>query len=144
MPKAYASVVLDRSAEDVWATIRDFNALPEWHPDIAESRIEEGKSSDQVGCIRSFSTNDGDHIRERLLELSDLRRSYTYNFETTPFDVENYLATLQVTPITETGGAFVEWWATFDCHRAESAEWIQKFSGGVFATGFRGIVAACL
>ena len=39
--------------------------------------------------------------RERLLAHSDRDRTYTYNFEKTPFDVDNYCATLRVTPVTD-------------------------------------------
>ena len=58
---------------------------------------------------------DGAHIRERLLSFSDVDRHYSYNFETTPFDVLNYHATLRVTPVTDGERTFVEWWTTFDC-----------------------------
>ena len=42
MPKAYASTVLNAPAEEVWALIRDFNALPAWHPAVTDSEIEDG------------------------------------------------------------------------------------------------------
>jgi uncharacterized protein YndB with AHSA1/START domain len=101
MPKAYASTVLDAPAREVWAVIRDFNGLPTWHPAIADSEIEDGKTGDQVGCVRSFHLKDGAHLRERLLAFSDPEMFMTYNFEKTPFDVQNYCATLRLTPITD-------------------------------------------
>ena len=55
----------------MWSRIRDFNGLPQWHPGIADSRIENNEPSDRVGCIRHFHTRDGGMIRERLLALSD-------------------------------------------------------------------------
>ncbi len=36
--------VIDASADTVWSRIRDFNALPQWHPGIADSRIENGRA----------------------------------------------------------------------------------------------------
>jgi Polyketide cyclase / dehydrase and lipid transport len=136
MPKAYASTVIDLPADQVWATIRDFNGLPVWAGHmVARSEIEEGKASDQVGCVRSFHLQDGAHIRERLLSFSDLDRSYTYNFETTPFDVQNYTATLRVTPVTDSNRSFVEWWTTFDCAPADAPSWIDTFANGVFGGG---------
>ena len=71
MVQVYASSVIDASADSVWSRIRDFNALPEWHPAIADSRIENGQPSDRVGCIRHFHLRDGGMIREKLLALSD-------------------------------------------------------------------------
>ena len=40
MVQVYASSVIDASADSVWSRIRDFNGLPQWHPAIADSRIE--------------------------------------------------------------------------------------------------------
>ena len=71
MIRVYVSSVIDASADTVWSRIRDFNGMPQWHPGIADSRIENGEASDRVGCIRHFHTRDGGRIRERLLALSD-------------------------------------------------------------------------
>ena len=38
MIKVYVSSVIDATADGVWQRIRDFNALPLWHPAIADSR----------------------------------------------------------------------------------------------------------
>jgi hypothetical protein len=140
MPKAYASTVIDAPADKVWAAARDFNALKIWNPGlVARSEIEDNKTADQVGCVRDFYLQDGAHIRERLLHLSDAERSYSYNFETTPFPVQNYHATLRVTPVTDGDRSFVEWWATFDCEPARTAEWIDTFGNAVFASGLQAL-----
>ena len=133
MARSYASTVIEASADEVWATIRDFNGLPTWHPGlVASSEIEEGKAGDQVGCVRSFHLPDGMHIREKLLAHSDLERSYTYDFQGTPFDVLNYEATIRATPVTDGGKTFVEWWTTFDCDRDQLDHWTGFFADQVF------------
>jgi hypothetical protein len=140
MPKAYASTVIDAPADRVWAAVRDFNGLPVWHGGLVKSsRIEDGKAADQVGCVRDFYLQDGAHLRERLLAFSDADRSYSYNFELTPFDVQNYHATLRVTPVTDSGRSFVEWWTTFDCPPERSAEWIDTFANAVFKGGLEAL-----
>jgi Polyketide cyclase / dehydrase and lipid transport len=135
MPKAYASTVLNTPAKEVWAVIRDFNALPVWHPGVADSMIEDGKAGDQVGAVRNFHLKDGAHLRERLLSHSDVDRHYSYNFEKTPFSVANYHATLRVTPVTDGHRAFVEWWTTFDCGPEKIDDWVHTFAGMVFKGG---------
>lgn len=135
MPKAYASTVVDAPAKKVWADVRDFNGLPAWHPAITRSEIEDGKAADQVGCVRSFYLADGAHLRERLLSFSDAERTFSYNFEKTPFDVQNYQATMRVTPVTDSKQSFVEWWATFDCPPERLGEWVDTFAGAVFKGG---------
>ena len=67
MVKVYTSSVINAPSDRLWATIRDFNALPKWHPAIAESRIEGNEPADKVGCVRDFTLKDGGRIRGRLL-----------------------------------------------------------------------------
>lgn len=143
MAKSYASTVINASADDVWARIRDFNGLPNWAGEaIEKSELEDGLPADQVGVVRHLTLGNGEmHIRERLVSLSDEERSYSYNFEMTPFDVDNYLATLRVTPVTDGGGSFVEWWTTFDCNRDEQAHWTGFFANEVFQGGFDALKA---
>jgi hypothetical protein len=129
--------VISASADDVWARIRDFNDLPRWAgPAIETSELEGGLAGDQVGVVRHLTLGGDVNVRERLLTHSDHERSYTYNFETTPFDVDNYHSTLRVTPVTDGGGSFVEWWTTFDCNRDEQAHWTAFFANEVFQGGF--------
>jgi len=134
--RAYYSTVIDKPADEVWAAIRDFNGLPVWFSQVvASSEIEEGKAGDQVGAVRSFTLADGTHLRERLLSHSDVTRSYSYNFEKTPFDVDHYHATIRVTPVVDGGRAFVEWWTTFDCDRDKIDHWQGFFANEIFKAG---------
>ena len=100
--------VIDAAADTVWSRIRDFNALPLWHPAIADSRIENNEPSDRVGCIRHFHTRDGGMIRERLLALSDYEYTQTYEILESPMGVANYVATLKLTPVTDGGRCFAD------------------------------------
>ena len=105
MPKAYTSTIVNAPANEVWAYLRDFNDLPKWTGGIViESEIEEGLAGDQVGAVRSFKLGDGEHLRERLLSHSDAYRMYSYNFEKTPFDVDDYHA-LAASGCTSTSAA---------------------------------------
>jgi hypothetical protein len=134
--EVYASSVIAAPADRVWAAIRDFNGLPDWHPAIAESRIEGGAPADQVGCVRAFRLQDGGFIREKLLGLSDYDFSCTYAILESPMGVENYVATLKLTPITDGGRTFAEWSAEFDCPPEREAELVQQIGTGVFQGGF--------
>lgn len=137
--KAYHSTVLDAPAGLVWALVRDFNALPAWHPGIARSEIEEGRAPDSVGCVRSFTLADGAHIREKLLSLCDQTMSFTYDFQTSPIPARNYQATVRLTKVTKGDRTFAEWWAAFDCDPGKETELIPLFRDGVFRTGFEAL-----
>jgi hypothetical protein len=146
MARSYFSTVMDKPAGDVWAVARDFNGLAEWFAvAILSSEIEEGKSGDTVGGVRNFLFGET-RIREHLLAMDDVERSYTYEFyEPKPFPVDNYKATLRVTPVTDGDGSFVEWWVTFDCAEADRAHWEGFFAAEVFKPALdslRGYMAA--
>jgi hypothetical protein len=132
----YVSSVIDTTPDNVWARIRDFNALPQWHPIIADSRIENNQPSDRVGCIRHFHTRDGGMIREKLLALSDYDFTCVYAILESPMGVDNYVATLKLTPITDGARCFAEWSAEFDCASGREAELTQSIGQGVFQAGF--------
>jgi len=133
MARAYTSTIVTAPASEVWAYLRDFNGLPKWSGGIVvSSEIEDGLAGDQVGCVRSFTLGDGEHLRERLLSHSDAQRAYSYCFEKKPFDVDNYHATIKVTPVTDGEISFVEWWTTFDCDRDQIGHWEDFFSTEVF------------
>ena len=136
MVRIYTSSVIDAAADAVWARIRDFDALPQWHPGIADSRIENGEPGDKVGCIRSFHTRDGGLIRERLLALSDYDYSVTYSILESPMGVENYTATLKLTPVTDGARTFAEWSAEFECAEGRERGLTELIGSGVFQGGF--------
>lgn len=136
MTEIYISSVVNAPADRVWAAIRDFNGLSDWHPAIAESRIEGGAPADQVGCVRALRLQDGGLVREKLLGLSDYDFSCTYAILESPMGVENYVATLKLTPITDGGRTFAEWSAEFDCPPEREAELVETIGTGVFQGGF--------
>jgi len=139
MIRVYVSTVIDAGADTVWLRIRDFNALPLWHPAIVDSRIENNEPSDRVGCVRHFHSRDGGMIRERLLALSDYDYSCTYEILESPMGVANYVATLKLTPITDGGRSFAEWSAEFDCAEGRESELTDSIGNGVFQSGFEAL-----
>jgi hypothetical protein len=134
--KVYVSSVVDAPADQVWAEIRDFNGLPKWTPFVAESRIEGGLAPDTVGCVRSFRLRDGGAIREQLLTLSDYDFQVSYSILESPLGVDNYVATLKLTPVTDGARTFAEWWAEFDCPPEREGELAQTIGQGVFQAAF--------
>jgi hypothetical protein len=136
MVKVYTSSVIDAPADRVWGAVRDFNALPAWHPAIRDSRIEGNQPSDRIGCIRNFNLKDGGNIRERLLALSDYDFTCTYAILESPMGVRDYIATLKLSPITDGNRTFAEWSAEFDCEPERVTALADQIGNGVFQGGF--------
>jgi hypothetical protein len=136
MPRVYVSSVVNAPAGKVWERVRDFNGMPRWHPAIRESRIEDGEPSDRVGCVRDFYLQNGDRIREKLLGLSDFDMFCTYSILESPMPLENYIATLRLTPITDGDRTFAEWTAEFDCAVEVADDLVSGIGKNVFQGGF--------
>lgn len=141
MPRSYASAVIDADAERVWSLVRDFNGLAAWIPAVETSEIEGGGAgdADRVGCVRHLTLAGGGDIRERLVDLHDGSRSYTYDILDSPFSVRRYRATIRVAPVTDSGRSFVEWWADYDCDAADEAGLDKTFARDVFGSGLAGL-----
>ena len=136
MIKVYTSSVIEAPAAGVWAQVRDFNGLPKWTPFVAESRIEGNLPADKIGCVRNFRLKDGGVIREQLLTLSDYDYECSYSILESPMGVENYVATLKLTPVTDGARCFAEWSAEFDCDAGRERELSELIGNGVFQAGF--------
>jgi len=142
MARVYVSGIIDAPVDKVWAYARDFNGHGEWHPLIAESTVEDGRPSDQVGCIRNFNLTNGGNLREQLLSFSDMDRSFTYNILVSPMPIQNYVATFHCLPITETDQTFVEWYANFDVSEEHEARIKHQVGQDTFAAGIKALEAA--
>ena len=79
---------------------------------------------------------DGGQVREQLLALSDFDYFCTYSILESSMGVENYMATLRLTPITDGNHTFAEWSAEFDCAREAEAELVEGIGNNVFQGGF--------
>ena len=139
MARVYVSSVINAPAAKVWERVRDFNGLPRWHPAIRESRIENGEPSDKVGCVRDFYLQNGDRLREKLLGLSDYDMFCTYSILESPMPLQNYIATLRLTPITDGDRTFGEWTAEFDCAPEVADDLVSGIGGNVFQGGFESL-----
>ena len=94
-------------ADELWRLIGQFNAIPEWHPAVSSSKLEDG------GRIRRLSLLGGGEIVERLEQIEDGDRLYRYSIISGPLPVANYTATLRVKD-DGNGKALVEWSSEFD------------------------------
>ena len=136
MPHIVKSTILDAPTGAVWNVLRDFNGHDHWHPAVATSTIERAQAADKIGCVRDFRLRNGDRIREKLLGLSDYDMFCTYSILESPMGVENYVATLRLTPVTDGDQTFLEWTAEFDCAPERETELVGNIGGGVFQGGF--------
>ena len=141
MIRVTRSAVIDAPIERVWEVLRDFNSHDQWHPAVEQSGIEDGETSDQVGCVRNFTLKDGNHIREQLLALSDRDYISTYCILDATLPLQRYVATVQLKRVTDGDRTFWHWQSTFDVPRGREKEFADLVGNGVYEGGFEGLRA---
>ena len=138
MPRVFVSSVVDAPAEQVWATIRGFDAVADWLPFVKSSPIEDGGDPTRVECVRVLTQTDGEVFREVLVALSDAERFYSYTFVSSPVPVRNHRTTLRVLPITDGNRSYVEWSSTFEIDPQHEAQLVDLMSRN-FLAGLRAL-----
>jgi hypothetical protein len=138
MPQVHTSTVVGAPVGEVWALLRDFGAISDWHPALPPCRIEDGPA-DRVGCTRVFPMA-GNH-REYLVSLDDYGRTIAFSFADGAggLAVRNYLSTMTVRPVTTGNQAYVEWCSRFDCDAPDEDQVISQISGGVLVPGLKAL-----
>lgn len=129
---SYYSLILDRSATEVWDTVRQFNSYPIWVNGVDDSHIEDGLSGTTVGAIRNFSMGGSD-TRQRLLAHSDAACFFSYE-SCSPLEIRvpdtvrtllHYKGTLQLTPIVEGDRCVAQWSAEYQCPHEDAEYWAE-------------------
>jgi len=128
MAKINMKTNLNVAADEVWKLIGGFNTLPDWHPAIKKSELEE------EGSMRRLSLTGGGTIVEKLEQLDDSERVYTYSIIDSPLPVSNYTATIRVKEDGE-GKTTVEWSSEFEAKGAAENEAMDVIAG-IYQVGF--------
>lgn len=119
-------------AETVWALIREFGAIADWHPACSASSQE--TVNDEVR--RTIVVGDGARLIEKLEVLDDNERSLSYSIIEGPLPVENYYSTLSVAEAD--GGSHLTWSGTFDAKGAPDDR-AKQIVAGIYESGLGGL-----
>ena len=127
MAKVSMSTDLNVSADQVWKMIGGFNALPDWHPAVEKSELTE------EGQTRTLSLAGGGTIVEKLVQVDDGARTYTYSIVDSPLPVSNYTATIKVSG--EGDNSTIEWSSEFNAEGASEDDAMSAIAG-IYQAGF--------
>ena len=107
--KVIEKITIDAPADAVWGRIKNFDALKDWHPAIAESPADQGNA---VGSVRQLKLKGGGALAETIESYSGEQMKYSYRAKDGgALPVSNYTSTIQVT--ADGGKAIVEWRGAF-------------------------------
>lgn len=96
--KAKESITINASVDAAWNTIKQFDAIASWHPDVKASSGDGKNASDGT---RTITLQNGGQLVENLDFYSDKDHEYNYRLKTenvTAFPASSYTINLQVTP----------------------------------------------
>jgi Polyketide cyclase / dehydrase and lipid transport len=134
MAKVNLSQDLPVPAQAVWSVVGGFNALPDWHPAVAKSDTK----TDGGAKVRTLTLAGGGTITERLEQVSDKERAYTYSILSGPLPVANYSATIRVRESDSGSGCTIEWSSEFTPSGAPENEAVAAIRG-VYEAGFENL-----
>ena len=107
--KAIEKITIDAPPAVVWARIKNFDALKDWHPAIAESPADKGNA---LGSVRQLKLKGGGALTETLEGFDDAKMKYSYRAKDGgALPVTNYTSTISVSG--EGNRSVVEWRGAF-------------------------------
>jgi hypothetical protein len=137
MPQIVTSTVVASPVGEVWALLRDFATISDWHPALPPCEIQEGPA-DRVGCVRVFPLAGGH--REILTGLDDQQRTIAFAFgDNAGLPVRSYRSMMTVQPVTLGDHTYVEWSSRFDCDEADEDKVTAAVRDGVLVTGLKAL-----
>lgn len=116
--KVVKEVVIKAAPEKVWQAIKQFDAIRQWHPNIAELKLDERKDAETGNTLpfRVIKMKDGVTLLEKLREANDEEMKLDYKLvdgaEST-IAVSNYRSVMQVKPGPGVGESTLVWTARF-------------------------------
>jgi len=108
--KADKSIIINAPIDKVWAIIKHFDNISDWHPDVLSSN---GDSRNESGSERSITLKSGELV-EGLDYFSDADHEYNYRLKTENtdvFPVSSYTTAIQL--IAEDDKTKVKWKSRF-------------------------------
>lgn len=107
--KVTEKITINAPPAAVWARIKNFDALKDWHPAVAESPATQGNTP---GSVRELKLKGGGALTETLESHDDAKMKYSYRAKDGgALPVTNYTSTITVTG--EGNTSTVEWRGAF-------------------------------
>lgn len=130
MGSCYNSIVVDVPREKVWETIKNFHDLSWAEPVITKIEIVGDKTGSEIGAQRLLN----DVFLETLVSVNEEDFTFSYSIDDGPEPLSkdsalNYLGTVRLLPVTDSGATFVEWTSTY---QSDSDEAVSDFCNPVY------------
>jgi carbon monoxide dehydrogenase subunit G len=135
-------ITINAPPSAVWAKIKDYDALKNWHPAVAGSPADKGNAE---GSVRQISLKGGGTLTETLESYDDAKMKYSYRAKDGgALPVTNYTSTISVTgegnqSVVEWRGAFYRGFPNNDPPPDRNDEAAVKAITGVYKSGLENL-----
>lgn len=140
--KAIERITIDAPPSVVWAKIKNFDALKDWHPAVATSTADQGNA---VGSVRRVLLKGGGELTETLEGHDDAKMKYSYRAKDGgALPVTNYTSSISVSAegsqsVVEWRGAFYRGYPNNDPPPEQNDEAAVKAVVGVYKGGLENL-----
>ena len=116
--KVEKTVIIKAAPDKVWQAVKQFDLIKQWHPNIAELKLEDRQDAESGNVLpfRAIKMKDGITLLEKLREANDEEMKLDYKLvdgaEST-IAVSNYRSVMQVKAGPAAGESTVVWTARF-------------------------------
>ncbi len=136
--KVTEKITINAPASAVWARVKNFDALKDWHPAVEASPADKGNTE---GSVRALKLKGGGELTETLESHDETKMKYSYRAKDGgALPVTNYTSTLTVsgegnTSTVEWRGAFYRGYPNNDPPPDKNDEAAVKAVTGVYQSG---------
>ena len=122
MPRVVLTSDVAASPDLLWQAIKGFSAIGEWNPLVRKLESE----GDTVGSTRRLELEGAGNFVERLEELNEGERVYTYSIVDSPLPLKTCTVEVRVKDRGD-GQATVEWVSSFESEAPGELEAVKTF-----------------
>ncbi|MDX1914722.1 MAG: SRPBCC family protein [Methylophilus sp.] len=142
--KVEKTIVIKAEPAKVWAIIKDFGNMQNWHPAIASDKLEQkADENGEMATFRTLTLKDGGVINEKLRGADDASMKIKYEIVGGVAPVADYNSFMQVAAGPGAGESTVTWVGRFyrtyklnpPIPAGQDDETAVKFVTGVYDSG---------
>ena len=105
------TAVIGCEPRTVWHLLRQFGAIHNWHPEVAQCVIATGEATGTGGSIRTLHLVSGEVISERLCAIDNRQMTMTYELTGSDIAAGDFVASLRVSHVGPGLQTLLEWTA---------------------------------
>jgi len=128
-----AKDTINASADKVWNTVGAISNVEQYMPMITSSSVEgSGLGAKRTCVVANEKGEEMGKIEEEIVDFDNETKKYSYSIISSPFPVENYVGTVNVTS-TNDNECELEWFSKCDAKEMPEED-VRNMLQGVYSS----------